>query len=128
VLARAPRRATHTRAPTLAGHHRFRAHARPSSRRPLPTRQEEEEESAKRAKLSANMGIVVRKALTVGDRIERDYAADLRARVGTKTLVNADTQEGAGFLCKESGKVMRDSISYLDHINGKKRALRVTCA
>ena len=26
-----------------------------------------------------------------------------------------------GFVCKETGKVMRDSISYLDHINGKKQ-------
>ena len=81
--------------------------------------------------MSANLGIVVRKPLTVADRIERDYAADLRARVGTRTLVNPDTQEGAGFFCKESGKLLRDSISYLDHINGKKRALlratRCTC-
>jgi U4/U6.U5 tri-snRNP component SNU23 len=83
--------------------------------------QDEAADEAKRAKISANLGIVVRKPLSVADRIERDYSADLRARVGTKTLVNADTQEGAGFLCKESGKVMRDSISYLDHINGKKQ-------
>lgn len=27
-----------------------------------------------------------------------------------------------GFYCKESGKILRDSLSYLDHINGKKRA------
>ena len=72
--------------------------------------------------MSASLGLVVRKPLSVEGRIERDYSAELRARVGTKQLVNPDTQEGAGFLCKESGKLMRDSISYLDHINGKKRA------
>ena len=72
--------------------------------------------------MSSSLGLVVRKPLSVEGRIERDYVADLRARVGTKQLVNPDTQEGAGFLCKESGKLGRDSISYLDHINGKKRA------
>jgi U4/U6.U5 tri-snRNP component SNU23 len=73
------------------------------------------------------MGLIVRKPLSVESRIERDYAAEIRARVGTKSLVNPDTQEGAGFLCKESGKMMRDSISYLDHINGKRRATPFPC-
>jgi U4/U6.U5 tri-snRNP component SNU23 len=100
-----------------------RTHMRAPRRALTPRRaQEEAAEEAKRAKISANLGIVVRKPLSVTDRIERDYAADLRSRIGTKTLVNPDTQEGAGFLCKESGKMMRDSISYLDHINGKRRA------
>ena len=87
-----------------------------------PRAQDEAADEARRAKVSASLGLVVRKPLSVEGRIERDYSAELRARVGTKQLVNPDTQEGAGFLCKESGKLMRDSISYLDHINGKKRA------
>lgn len=49
-------------------------------------------------------------------------AQDLKARIGQKQLVNPDTGEGMGFYCKESGKILRDSLSYLDHINGKKRA------
>ena len=84
--------------------------------------QEAAAEEERRAKVSNSLGLVVRKPLSVEGRIERDYVADLRARVGTKQLVNPDTQEGAGFFCKESGKLVRDSISYLDHINGKKRA------
>lgn len=47
----------------------------------------------------------------------------LKARIGQKQIVNPDTGEGMGFYCKESGKILRDSQSYLDHINGKKRAL-----
>ena len=85
--------------------------------------QEAAAEEERRAKVNNSLGLVVRKPLSVEGRIERDYVADLRARVGTKQLVNPDTQEGAGFFCKESGKLVRDSISYLDHINGKKRAL-----
>ena len=84
-------------------------------------RKEEEEEDAKRAKVSANLGIVVRQPLSQGAIIQRDYDADLRARIGQKQIVNAETGEGMGFVCKESGKVLRDSMSYLDHINGKKQ-------
>lgn len=84
--------------------------------------QEEEAEDAKRAKVSSNLGIVVRKPLNREDIISRDYNAELKARVGTKTLVSPDNPTAAGFFCKETGKTLRDSISYLDHINGKKRA------
>jgi U4/U6.U5 tri-snRNP component SNU23 len=84
--------------------------------------QEEAAEDAKRAKVSSNLGIVVRKPLNREDMISRDYNAELKARVGTKTLVSPDNPNAAGFLCKETGKTLRDSISYLDHINGKKRA------
>ena len=41
--------------------------------------------------------------------------------MGTKTIVNLDTGEGLGFKCKETGVILRDSMSYLDHINGKKQ-------
>lgn len=79
-------------------------------------------EEAKRAKVSANLGIVVRKPLNQTDMIARDYNLELKSRVGTRTLVNPDNPNAAGFYCKETGKTLRDSISYLDHINGKKRA------
>jgi len=78
-------------------------------------------EEAKRAKVSANLGIVVRKPLNQTDMIARDYNLELKSRVGTRTLVNPDNPNAAGFYCKETGKTLRDSISYLDHINGKKR-------
>ncbi len=44
-------------------------------------------------------------------------------QVGTKQLVNIEKGQvqGAGFTCKESGVTLRDSLSYLDHINGKKQ-------
>lgn len=79
-------------------------------------------EDAKRAKVSANLGIVVRKPLNQQDMISRDYNLELKARVGTRTLVSPDNPQAAGFYCKETGKTLRDSISYLDHINGKRRA------
>ena len=41
--------------------------------------------------------------------------------MGTKTIVNLDTGEGLGFKCQETGVILRDSIAYLDHINGKKQ-------
>ena len=65
--------------------------------------------------------IVERKALSVGAIIQRDYKKELEARVGTKSIVNLDTGEGLGFKCKETGVILRDSASYLDHINGKKQ-------
>jgi hypothetical protein len=72
--------------------------------------------------VSSNLGIVVRKPLNREDIIARDFHAELKARVGTKTLVSPDNPNAAGFFCKETGKTLRDSISYLDHINGKRRA------
>jgi hypothetical protein len=65
--------------------------------------------------------IVERKELNVASIIQRDYKKELEARVGTKTLVNLDTGEGLGFKCKESGVILKDSMAYLDHINGKKQ-------
>ena len=84
--------------------------------------QEAASEEAKRAKVAENMGIVVRKPLNQQDMIARDFNAELRSRVGTRTLVSPDNLQAAGFYCKETGKTLRDSISYLDHINGKRRA------
>ncbi len=90
--------------------------------------QEEAAEEAKRAKVAGNLGIVVRKPLNQQDMIARDYNAELKSRVGTRTLINPDDPGAAGFYCKETGKTLRDSISYLDHINGKRRACRLLTA
>eukprot|EP00740_Mantoniella_antarctica_P023424 CAMPEP_0198686980 /NCGR_PEP_ID=MMETSP1468-20131203/35182_1 /TAXON_ID=1461545 /ORGANISM="Mantoniella sp, Strain CCMP1436" /LENGTH=191 /DNA_ID=CAMNT_0044433939 /DNA_START=87 /DNA_END=659 /DNA_ORIENTATION=+ len=65
--------------------------------------------------------IVERKSLSLGSIIQRDYKRELESRVGTKSIVNLDTGEGLGFMCKETGVVLRDSMAYLDHINGKKQ-------
>ena len=65
--------------------------------------------------------IMERKELNVASVIQRDYKKELEARVGTKTLVNLDTGEGLGFKCKETGVILKDSMAYLDHINGKKQ-------
>ena len=90
--------------------------------------QSEASADAQRAQVSASLGIVVRKALNQQDMISRDFNAELRAKVGTKTLINPEDPGAAGFYCKETGKTLRDSISYLDHINGKRRACaRLRC-
>ena len=65
--------------------------------------------------------IIERKTLNLQSIIQRDYKKELEARVGTKTIVNLDTGEGLGFKCQETGVILRDSIAYLYHINGKKQ-------
>jgi U4/U6.U5 tri-snRNP component SNU23 len=70
---------------------------------------------------SVGTAIVERKELNVSSIIQRDYKKELESRVGTKTIVNLDTGEGLGFKCKESGVILKDSMAYLDHINGKKQ-------
>ena len=85
-------------------------------------RLDDEKEKAKTATARPPAGAIVeRKVLSLGSIIQRDYKKELESRVGTKTLVNLDTGEGLGFMCKETGVVLRDSMSYLDHINGKKQ-------
>lgn len=83
-------------------------------------RLEDEKEKAKTVRPPAG-AIVERKTLSLGSIIQRDYKKELESRVGTKSIVNLDTGEGLGFMCKETGVVLRDSMAYLDHINGKKQ-------
>ena len=83
-------------------------------------RAEDEKEKAKTIRPPVG-AIVERKTLNLGSIIQRDYKKELEARVGTKSIVNLDTGEGLGFMCKETGVVLRDSMAYLDHINGKKQ-------
>jgi len=52
----------------------------------------------------------------------RDYKVDLTANVGRMQVVNATVgAAGPGFYCKVCDCVVKDSINYLDHINGKRR-------
>lgn len=109
LSARAPRRAP-------------RRGRRPSPGPALTRRpQEAALEESRRARVSASLGVAVRKPLNQADIIARDFHGEMRARVGTKALVNPDSKEGAGFVCPQTGRLLRDSISYLDHINGKRQ-------
>ena len=78
-----------------------------------------EEEDKKKPKAS-DFGLVVKQPLTRENMIKRDFKKDLESKVGTVTLVNPNTGEGSGFRCKETGVILHDSLSYLDHINSKK--------
>jgi U4/U6.U5 tri-snRNP component SNU23 len=69
---------------------------------------------------ASDFGLVVKQPLSRENMIERDFKRDLLSKVGTVTLVNPVTKEGSGFMCKETGVILHDSISYLDHINSKK--------
>lgn len=49
---------------------------------------------------------------------------DLDQKVGKSEMINptsAGDQRGAGFWCEVCSCLLKDSASYLDHINGKKR-------
>lgn len=49
---------------------------------------------------------------------------DLDQKVGKTEMINptsAGDQRGAGFWCEVCSCLLKDSASYLDHINGKKR-------
>jgi len=74
-----------------------------------------------RAGTKAMIGGLMRGDLTRGNMIARDFEKDIASRIGTKAIVNAQTGDGLGFRCRESGAVLRDSAAYLDHINGKKQ-------
>ena len=80
----------------------------------------EEEKNKGEAQTAADFGLVMKQPLTKQNIIQRDFKRDLEAKVGTVTLVNPHTGEGSGFVCKETGVVLKDSLSYLDHINSKK--------
>ena len=76
-------------------------------------------EDEKKPKAS-DFGLVVKQPLSRENMIKRDFKKDLESKVGTVTLVNPNTGEGSGFRCKETGVILHDSLSYLDHINSKK--------
>mmetsp|Transcript_2668 Transcript_2668/g.4554 ORF Transcript_2668/g.4554 Transcript_2668/m.4554 type:complete len:230 (+) Transcript_2668:77-766(+) len=61
---------------------------------------------------------------------QRDYQIDLSARLGKTQVVglNMPLSQQAGYYCNVCDCILRDSQSYLDHINGKwhNRALGMT--
>ncbi|KAL6759370.1 hypothetical protein V8C86DRAFT_2574448 [Haematococcus lacustris] len=61
---------------------------------------------------------------------QRDYQIDLAARLGKTQVVglNMPLSQQAGYFCSVCDCILRDSQSYLDHINGKwhNRALGMT--
>lgn len=50
---------------------------------------------------------------------ERDFKVDLDSRLG-KTMVVGSSAISSGYHCSTCDCVLKDSISYLDHINGKR--------
>ncbi|XP_065827015.1 zinc finger matrin-type protein 2-like [Oscarella lobularis] len=51
-----------------------------------------------------------------------DVAGDLESTVGKSIMISNDpvSQSAAGFYCKICDCVVKDSINYLDHVNGRK--------
>lgn len=59
----------------------------------------------------------------------REAAVDLDSRVGKVEIIKPNTTEhdkGPGFFCEVCGSLHKDSVSYLDHINGKKRKMQLS--
>merc|ERR1712168_1056981 len=51
----------------------------------------------------------------------REYKVDLDSRLNKTSVVTAnDNRDGAGYYCEVCDCVIKDSMNFLDHINGKK--------
>ena len=50
----------------------------------------------------------------------REHKIDLESNIGKSVLINNTlTTESGGFYCKDCDCIIKDSISYLDHVNGR---------
>ncbi|BDA50816.1 Zinc finger matrin-type protein 2 [Coccomyxa sp. Obi] len=86
--------------------------------------EQEEEESALDAKRRKRLerdplhqGIIVERAKLK----QRDFSLDLTSRLGKSQVITNTTplNQQAGYYCSVCDCILRDSASYLDHINGK---------
>ncbi|EGD75296.1 hypothetical protein PTSG_06948 [Salpingoeca rosetta] len=50
----------------------------------------------------------------------RDFKVDLESRVGKTRIIDSQRSVNSGYYCDVCDCVLKDSVSFLDHINGKK--------